>query len=98
MLRKNMVLTSKDGYIVFEVEDNGIGMDEETLGELKKKLRGEKSRLDSGKGGFGLNNVAQRIHMYYGDRSEITIASKKQEGTCVRVRLGRSAGAESINL
>lgn len=77
-------------HIVFEVEDNGIGMDAADLEELKKKLRGEKSRLDSGKGGFGLNNVAQRIRMYYGDRSEITITSRKEEGTCVRVRLGRS--------
>ncbi|MEH2953311.1 sensor histidine kinase [Candidatus Merdisoma sp. JLR.KK011] len=85
-------------YIVFEVEDNGIGMDEETLKELKKKLRGEKSRLDSQKGGFGLNNVAQRIHMYYGDESEITITSEKHVGTCVRVRLGRSVEAERKKL
>ena len=75
-------------YMVFEVEDNGIGMDEWTLGELRKKLRGEKHCLDSEKGGFGLNNVAQRIRMYYGGQSDITITSKKNEGTCVRVRLG----------
>ena len=85
-------------HIVFEVVDDGIGMDEETLKELKKKLRGEKSRLDSGKGGFGLNNVAQRIHMYYGEQSEITITSKKQEGTCVRVRLGVSVDADPKKL
>lgn len=75
--------------MVFEVEDNGIGMDESTLEELRKKLRGEKSRLDSRKGGFGLNNVAQRIQMYYGDRSDIVITSKENEGTCVRVQLGQ---------
>ena len=76
--------------IVFEVEDNGIGMDAEDLEELKKKLRGEESRLDSRNGGFGLNNVAQRIRMYYGEQSEITITSRKEEGTCVRICLGRS--------
>ena len=80
--------------IVFEVEDNGIGMDAEDLEELKKKLRGEESRLDSRNGGFGLNNVAQRIQMYYGDRSEITITSRKEEGTCVRICLGRSVSGE----
>lgn len=80
---------SKEGMI-FEVEDNGIGMDESTLEELRKKLRGEKSRLDSRKGGFGLNNVAQRIRMYYGDQSDIVITSKENEGTCVRVQLGQS--------
>ena len=80
--------------IVFEVEDNGIGMDAEDLEELKKKLRGEESRLDSRNGGFGLNNVAQRIQMYYGDRSEIMITSRKEEGTCVRICLGRSVSGE----
>lgn len=80
--------------IVFEVEDNGIGMDESTLGELRKKLKGEKSRLDTGKGGFGLNNVAQRIRMYYGEPSDIVITSEKNEGTCVRVRLGRSMASD----
>ncbi len=80
--------------IVFEVEDNGIGMDAEDLEELKKKLRGEESRLDSRNGGFGLNNVAQRIQMYYGDRFEITITSRKEEGTCVRICLGRSVSGE----
>lgn len=75
--------------MVFEVEDNGIGMDESTLEELRKKLRGEKSRLDSRRGGFGLNNVAQRIRMYYGDQSDIVITSKENEGTCVRVQLGQ---------
>ena len=76
--------------MIFEVVDNGIGMDESTLKELRKKLRGEKSRLDSKKGGFGLNNVAQRIRMYYGGHSDIVITSKENEGTCVKVRLGRS--------
>lgn len=79
----------RDG-IVFEVEDNGIGMDESTLGELKKKLQGKESRLDSRKGGFGLNNVAQRIRMYYGEESDIVITSRKNEGTCVYVRLGKT--------
>ena len=76
--------------IVFEVEDNGIGMDAARLGEIEKKLRGEKSSLHS-KGGFGLNNVAQRIRMYYGEQSDIQITSKKDEGTCVRICLGQPA-------
>ena len=83
---------------MFEVEDNGIGMDESTLRELRKKLRGEKSRLDSAKGGFGLNNVAQRIRMYYGGGSDIVITSEKNRGTCVRVRLGHSKEANGQNV
>lgn len=71
--------------IIFEVEDDGIGMDEETLTKLQKKIGGE-MELDQ-KGGFGLNNVAQRIRMYYGSNSAILIESEKGMGTCIKVCL-----------
>lgn len=74
--------------IVFEVEDDGIGMDEETLSKLRQKLKGGSSLTIRKKGGFGLNNVAQRIRMYYGPGSDITVESEKNVGTCVKVYLG----------
>ena len=56
--------------LIFEVEDNGSGMDPETLEKVRKKLSGtfEGEQADLKKGGFGLNNVAQRLRMYYGDQ------------------------------
>ncbi len=86
-----------DDGILFEVEDNGIGMDEETLEELRKKLRGQKSRLSTGKNSFGMYNVAQRIRMYYGSRSDITITSDKGVGTRVRIHLGQLENANNKN-
>lgn len=75
--------------IVFEVEDDGIGMDEETLEKLREKIKGgDNSRKLDQKGGFGLNNVAQRIRMYYGDGSDLTIESEKNVGTCMKIYLG----------
>lgn len=37
----------------------------------------EGEQADLKKGGFGLNNVAQRLRMYYGDQAEILVESEK---------------------
>ena len=42
--------------IVFEVKDNGIGMEEQTLENLRKKLSGNNSTIEvKQKGGFGID-------------------------------------------
>ncbi len=77
--------------VVFEVEDDGTGMDQETLQHLREKVksRHEKKTLAvKAGGGFGLSNVAQRISMYYGEKSGLMIESEKGVGTCVKVYLG----------
>ncbi len=76
--------------IFFEVEDNGIGMDQVTLAALTKKLKSPERPSDTQKGSFGLYNVVQRIRMYYGSQSDLTITSEKGVGTCVRICLGLS--------
>ena len=70
--------------LIFEVEDNGSGMDPETLEKVRKKLSGtfEGEQADLKKGGFGLNNVAQRLRMYYGDQAEMSL--KKGSGPALR--------------
>ena len=52
--------------LVFEVEDDGIGMDEAELAAVRAKLtlEPEEELAPIGSGGFGLHNVAQRIQMY----------------------------------
>ena len=77
--------------LIFEVEDNGSGMDPETLEKVRKKLSGtfEGEQADLKKGGFGLNNVAQRLRMYYGDQAEILVESEKGTGTCFKIFLNK---------
>lgn len=62
-------------------------MDPETLEKVRKKLSGtfEGEQADLKKGGFGLNNVAQRLRMYYGDQAEILVESEKGIGTCFKI-------------
>ena len=76
--------------LVFEVEDDGIGMDEAELAAVRAKLtlEPEEELAPIGSGGFGLHNVVQRIQMYYGDQAEILVESEKNIGTCFKVNLG----------
>ena len=76
--------------LVFEIEDNGIGMDETELAAVRKKLRLEPGEelQPIGNGGFGLHNVAQRVRIYYGDQAEILVESEKNIGTCFKIYLG----------
>ena len=75
--------------VVFEVEDNGHGMDPDTLHALRDKVNGCSVMSEvSERGGFGMSNVAQRIRMYYGTEASITIESEEQVGTCVKIYIG----------
>lgn len=66
------------------VRDNGVGMDEEELEELRKEI--ERPCKETEKG-FGLANVNERIHMYFGMQYGMRIDSKKGWGTIVEITI-----------
>lgn len=70
----------KDEKIVFEVEDNGVGMTEEQCQEILKKDAGDKA-------GIGIKNVNDRIKIYFGEEYGIKIRSELDEGTCVTITM-----------
>ncbi|MBN2504795.1 MAG: sensor histidine kinase [Bacilli bacterium] len=74
---------SKEQDIVFEVEDDGIGFDP------TEDLFSEKRLLD-GLGGYGLKNVDERIKLEYGREYGITVDSKKNQGTKVRITIRKA--------
>ncbi len=67
--------------LMFEVKDNGIGMDEETLCNLFNRNYYKESRLS----GVGIRNVDERIKLYYGTEYGIQIESQLLQGTTVRI-------------
>lgn len=73
-------IREKDDKIVFVIEDNGVGMDEEQIEELLKKEPGDKT-------GIGIKNVNDRIKIYFGEEYGVEIESEPDEGTRVRITM-----------
>ena len=73
----------KEGDIIrLTVRDDGVGMDEEELAQLRQQI--EKPCQETEKG-FGLANVNERIHMYFGPEYGMKIQSQKGKGTTVEI-------------
>jgi two-component system sensor histidine kinase YesM len=73
---------SVQNTLIVEVEDNGAGLDEETLSELVESLNiSEMSSQD----GYGLKNINQRIKLYFGNSYGLRINSTVGRGTTVEI-------------
>lgn len=75
--------------IIFEVEDNGIGMTAYKLSSIQAKLDGNAYEIehDDGKNGFGLENVNQRVKLYYGKEYGLSLQSDYHQGTRVTLMI-----------
>ena len=71
--------------LIIEVEDNGIGMDEDKLNEIVRNLDSESP---SGKN-IGLRNVYKRLNLYYAGRAQFSIESIPGERTAIRIGIPR---------
>lgn len=71
-------------HILFTISDNGIGMSPEKVKELLL------SPKNNEKGGYGIYNVQQRIHTYYGKQYGLKINSVPTMGTTITFRLPAS--------
>lgn len=67
--------------VVLEVADNGLGMSEEQLQNVRNDI--EKASQNC----IGLSNTNRRIKLYYGPDYGLTIDSKKDVGTTVKIKL-----------
>lgn len=74
--------------LLIEVQDNGRGI------QVKEDAAEDKRRLT----GIGLQNVKQRLQLYYGDQAQFTIASVPEQGTTVRFSLPVSHDPEEYTL
>jgi two-component system sensor histidine kinase YesM len=68
--------------VVFEVEDNGLGMTPEQLARIW-------THEDDGikRKGIGIHNVNERIRLYFGHDYGIRIRSEYGDGTCVTITI-----------
>lgn len=66
--------------ILFEVRDNGVGIDQEKIHEILSEENGSCT-------GIGIKNVNDRLRIYFGNQYGITINSALDEGTTVIIRM-----------
>ncbi|MGA8871139.1 MAG: ATP-binding protein, partial [Candidatus Acidiferrales bacterium] len=64
----------RDGRLLIEIEDNGMGMSAERLSDVYE-------------GGIGVSNVHARLRLLYGDQFEMVIRSQEGEGTQIRIAI-----------
>jgi len=77
--------------LLIRISDDGVGMDEETLTKLNRKLgKGPDSfasQEEEKQGGIALANVNNRIHLIFGDEYGIHVYSVPNSGTDVEITL-----------
>lgn len=71
----------EDAYLVVQIIDNGIGVEENLLEKLKS---GEKKSQGSG---IGLSNIISRLKIIYGEESGLSIENQEQQGAVVTLRI-----------
>lgn len=77
-------ITEQGKMLFIDVQDDGGGMDEERLQELRKNIEHkDMSRSKS----IGLYNINQRIKLHYGSEYRIHVYSELHKGTMVRLLL-----------
>lgn len=89
-----LAVTKKDGAYLIEISDNGVGMSEQEVENLKIKLRSEAGSTDN-LHGIGLKNVYDRIRAYYGNGCLLDITSRKGCFTKVSIRIPITARKQS---
>ncbi len=86
---KGHISVSAERYkdvLIFKVKDDGMGMDEVRLEQVRGILDGSVVE-ERQSGGFGLFNVNQRIQLHYGAEYGLKVQSTYGEGTEVWVRI-----------
>ena len=74
------------GFLLFTVEDDGIGMTAERLEDIKAQIASNND-VSTVNDVYGLYNVNKRLALYYNGRAALEITTVYTEGTSVTIRL-----------
>ncbi|MBB3112823.1 two-component system sensor histidine kinase YesM [Paenibacillus phyllosphaerae] len=80
--------------VVIQIRDNGAGMPPKRLTDLRERLSSYRGQVWTHGERIGLNNVASRLKMHFGDEYGIKVDSEAGIGTVVTVRIPHGIGGE----
>ena len=75
----------------FIISDNGRGIDEDRLREVRKMLEDSHEMKQKGYSQKGLANLNERIRQYFGSGYGVQIERGRERGTVVRIILPKGA-------
>lgn len=93
-LHIEIAATQEDDTLLFTVTDNGRGITEERLKEIRASFDEEVGEETVRH--FGLYNVEKVLSMLYGTRYGLTITSTPGEGTVVRLTMPYETGEDDV--
>ena len=79
--------------IVITIKDNGIGMEEQKLKEVKNNLNNKTNITNK----IGICNVNERIKLYSSDKFGLSIYSKYGEGTIITITFPTTIDINSVS-
>lgn len=83
-----LLVKEEAGVVTFIIKDNGVGIEEERLREIRKRLKSGTSMASLSKGtGIGLFNVHKLIQLHFGEEFGLEIDSRLNKGTIVILRI-----------
>ena len=98
VLKRVTVAVSEDEEsLLFEIMDEGRGMEPEELEYLKSLVQqADISYIQEAQKSIGIANTVVRLYQYYGDQVRIDINSTAQEGTEVCIQFPKMVKAGEI--
>jgi len=92
-----------DTLFLIHISDNGLGIDDRRLDMINKSVnetpfsKGNTVDIKTEHYGIGLQNIAQRIKLIFGEAYGLTVYSKSDVGTNVEIILPKLNSMESID-
>lgn len=77
----------ENSYFYIEVEDTGVGMEQEQVQKLEKLLNEADIDELQKSVSLGMLNACIRLKKYCGNQTKISIESEKQVGTCIIIKI-----------
>ena len=93
-IRIQLKIWEDERYVHIQIEDNGTGMSEEKLHQLKQMLSADEHQISfrpngHRHNGHGLYNVGERIKLFYGADSGLELESQEGVGTFICLHLNK---------
>lgn len=84
-----VIIRSIDGCLWCEIDDDGVGIDQQRLADINKKLDTEaiNDTIAAPKDGLALANINQRIKLYFGKEYGLELRSRANGGIAAIVKL-----------